>query len=160
MNGIESPLFLSPSTSFSAREVISSERDFFCDSAPVPPNNPLFTKENIVTYKSGQLYSVVSIETSEVTEEKKGKRDSSRVIYIYGIVPYMPGQRQRVTKRVAYWAYEEHLAFPLWTEPSARSTRPPLKKRKTSVPVSHPLGCECKECDIVEEECANSENEH
>jgi hypothetical protein len=158
VNGFESP-YLSPSNSFSVRVVLPEE----CLDDPLPPNDPLFKVGNIVeTLKFGQLYSVVSIDTSEVMEEKNGKIDkSSRVFYIYGITPYMPGDR-RMKKRkttVGYWEFEKNLG--LWIEPRRSAARIPSKKaaRKTSIPTSHPLGCECTECAVIEEECTASETE-
>ena len=156
MNGfVESP-YLSPSTSFSVRVVLPEE----CLDDPLPPNDPLFKVGNIVkTLKFGQLYSVVSIDTSEVMEEKNGKIDkSSRVFYIYGINPYMPDRRMKRKTTVDYWEYEENLG--LWIEPRRSAARIPTKKaRKTSIPASHPLGCECTECAVIEEECTASETE-
>ena len=159
INGfVESPRYLSPSTSFSVR-VVLPEQDFLDDSVPVPPNNPLFEVGSIVKNKSGQLYSVVSIETSEVIGEKNGKIDNSfRVIYIYGINPYMPGERRMKRKTVDYWEYEENLSP--WIQPRRSAARIPSKKaHKTTIPTSHTLGCECKECAVIEEECVDSEPE-
>ena len=156
MNGfVESPLYLSPSTSFSVRVVLPEE----CLDDPLPPNDPLFEVGNIVKTPSGQLYSVVSIDTSEVMEEKNGKiNKSSRVFYIYGINPYMPGDRRMKRKTVDYWEYEKNLS--LWIEPRRSAARIPSKKaRKTSPSTSHPLGCECKECAVIEEACIDSEND-
>jgi hypothetical protein len=161
INGfVESPRYLSPSTSFSER-VVLPEQDFLDDPVPVPPNDPLFEVGNIViTPKSGQLYSVVSIDTSEVMEEKNGKiNKSSRVFYIYGIKGYMPGERRMKRKTVDYWEFEENLSP--WIPPRRPAALiPPKKARKTTIPTSHPLGCECKEwCAVIEEACVDSETE-
>jgi len=160
VNGfVESP-YLSPSNSFSVRVVLPEE----CLDDPLPPNDPLFKVGNIVeTLKFGQLYSVVSIDTSEVMEEKNGKIDkSSRVIYMYGINPYMPDRRmkrKRKTTVVDYWEFEKNLG--LWIEPRRSASQIPSKKARktTSIPTSHPLGCECTECAVIEEECTASETE-
>jgi hypothetical protein len=131
------------------------------DDPPLPPNDPLFEVGNIVQNKFAQLYSVVSIDTSEVMEQKNGKiNKSSRVIYIYGINPYMPGDSMKKRKTtVGYWEFEGNLG--LWIEPRRSAAQIPSKKaaRKTSIPTSHPLGCECTGCAVIEEECTASETE-
>ena len=149
----------SPSISSSKPPPTQREREFY---DPIAAQNPIFQVGDMVTCTSTcQLYVVGSIATSTVTSEANGKiGDASGVVYVYGIVPFMPGQKARRNSKF-YWQYETNLK--LWKVPERVRPRvqEPLSKkvRKGPLPTSHSLGCECTNCAVIEEECVDSEIE-